>query len=60
MVDDGIWVNKVMVLMGMAWWFDRYALMRTSFERLRWKPETLRGGCGLNLMLWHLGIGNRA
>lgn len=25
MVDDGIWVNKVMVLMGYALWFDRYA-----------------------------------
>jgi endonuclease YncB( thermonuclease family) len=25
MVDDGIWVNKVMVLTGYAWWFERYA-----------------------------------
>ena len=25
MVDDGIWVNKVMVLTGMAWWYERYA-----------------------------------
>jgi hypothetical protein len=25
MVDEGIWVNKVMVLTGYAWWFERYA-----------------------------------
>jgi len=25
MVDDGIWVNKVMVLTGYAWWFQKYA-----------------------------------
>jgi micrococcal nuclease len=24
-VDQGIWVNKVMVLTGCAWWFERYA-----------------------------------
>ena len=24
MVDD-VWVNQVMVLMGYAWWFERYA-----------------------------------
>ena len=22
---DGIWINKVMVLTGMAWWFENYA-----------------------------------
>ena len=25
LVDEGMWVNKVMVLTGMAWWFERYA-----------------------------------
>ena len=25
MVDDGIWVNKVMVLTGYAWWFEKYS-----------------------------------
>jgi len=24
MVDEGIWVNKVMVLSGYAWWFEKY------------------------------------
>ena len=25
MVGEGIWVDKVMVLTGYAWWFERYA-----------------------------------
>ena len=25
MVDEGIWANKIMVLTGYAWWFERYA-----------------------------------
>lgn len=25
MVDEGLWVNKIMVVTGYAWWFERYA-----------------------------------
>ena len=25
MVDDGVWVNKVMALTGYAWWFEKYS-----------------------------------
>ena len=25
MVDEGIWVNKVMVVTGIVWWVERYA-----------------------------------
>jgi endonuclease YncB( thermonuclease family) len=26
MVNEGVWVNKVMMLTGYAWWIERYAL----------------------------------
>ena len=32
MVDDGIWVNKVMALTGYAWWFERYAPGETQLQ----------------------------
>ena len=41
MVDDGIWVNKVMVLTGYSWWFERYALDEDS---LREAQEAAREG----------------
>ena len=39
MVDGGIWVNKVMVLKGYAWWFERYA---PDEIQLREAQETTR------------------
>ena len=39
MVDDGIWVNKVMVLTGYAWWFERYSL---DEDQLRAAQEAKR------------------
>ena len=38
-VDEGIWVNKVMVLTGCAWWFERYA---PDEEQLREAQEAAR------------------
>jgi len=39
MVDEGIWVNKVMVVTGMAWWFKRYA---PDEDQLREAQEAAR------------------
>jgi micrococcal nuclease len=39
MVDQGVWVNKVMVLTGYAWWFERYA---PDEDQLREAQESAR------------------
>ena len=41
MVDEGIWVNNVMVLTGYAWWFERYA---PDDDSLREAQEAAREG----------------
>ena len=57
MVDEGIWVNKVMVVSGYAWWFERYA---PDVDQLREAQEDVREGKrGLRRMLCRLGIGGR-